>query len=373
MLMRGTTQHNRQQLQDELDKLKARLGVAGALTSATVNIETVRANFTATLRLAAEVLRQPTFPESEFDQMRQANIARIEAQRSDPQSIAVLAMNRFINPYPAGDPRYVPTVDESVDQLKKVTLADAKKFYTEFYGASNAELAVVGDFDAAEVEKLAGELFGSWKSPQPYTVVKHTWTKLTPVNRMLEAPDKANSFFVAISTLNMDQDDPDYPTIFFANQILGGTEKSHLWVRIRETEGLSYGVGSQFDAGAQEKFSRFLGFAIANPQNVPKVEVAFKDELAKAVSRGFAADEIGEEKKAFLQTQLVGRSQDQQLAGLLARQAQLGRTMKREADLEAKVSSLTPEQINAAVKKWIDPAAISYFKSGDFKKAAVTQ
>jgi zinc protease len=373
LLMRGTQQHNRQQLQDELDKLKARVNVNGSLNGANANIETVRANFTATLRLAAEILRQPSFPESEFEQVRQAAIARIESQRSEPQSIATVAMSRFIAPYPAGDPRYVPTVDENIDQLKKVTLADAKKFYTDFYGASNGELAVVGDFDAAEVEKLAGELFGSWKSPQPYAVVKRTWQKLNPVNQMFEAPDKANGYFLAISTLNVDQDDPDYPTMFLANEMIGGNPKSRLWVRIREKDGLSYGVQSVFDAGAQEKFGRFIGAAIANPQNVPKVEAAYKDEIAKVLGPGFAADEIAETKKAFLQEQAVQRSQDQQLARLLGREAELGRTMKREADLEAKISSLTPEQVNAAVKKWIDPSAISYFKSGDFKKAGVTQ
>jgi zinc protease len=373
LLMRGTQQHNRQQLQDEMDKLKARLQVNGTLTGATASIETVRANFTATLRLAAEVLRQPTFPESEFEQVRQAAIARIESQRSEPQPIATVAMNRFIAPYPAGDPRYVPTVDESIDQLKKVTLADAKKFYTDFYGASDGELAVVGDFDATEVEKLAGELFGSWKSPKPYAVVKRSWQKLTPVNQMFEAPDKANAFFLAVTTLNVDQEDPDYPTMFFANQMIGADPKSRLWVRIREKDGLSYGVGSQFDAGAQEKFGRFIGLAIANPQNVPKVEAAFKEELDKVLSQGFTAEEVEGAKKAFLQEQALQRSQDQQLARLLSREAELGRTMKREADLEAKVSALTPDQLNAAVKKWIDPSTISYFKAGDFKKAGVTQ
>jgi zinc protease len=193
------------------------------------------------------------------------------------------------------------------------------------------------------------------------------------VNQTFEAPDKANAYFLAVTTLNVDQEDPDYPTMFFANQMIGADPKSRLWVRIREKDGLSYGVQSVFDAGAQEKFGRFIGAAIANPQNVPKVEAAFKEEIAKVLDQGFTAEEIDGAKSAFLQEQALQRSQDQQLARLLAREAELGRTMKREADLEAKVSSLTPEQLNAAVKKWIDPSTISYFKSGDFKKAGVTQ
>ena len=98
------------------------------------------------------------------------------------------------------------TPDESIDELKKVTLDDAKKFYTDFYGASNAELAVVGDFDAAEVEKLATELFGAWKSPQPYKAVTRTWQKLDPMNQTIETPDKANANFAMISPVAITQE-----------------------------------------------------------------------------------------------------------------------------------------------------------------------
>ena len=45
-----------------------------------------------------------------------------------------------------------------------MTLDEARKFYAQFYGASNAELVIVGQFDPAAKCKLAAELFGQWKS-----------------------------------------------------------------------------------------------------------------------------------------------------------------------------------------------------------------
>ena len=87
--------------------------------------------------------------------------------------------------------------------MRAVTLDDAKKFYADFYGASNGELAVVGDFDAAEITKLASELFGSWKSPRPFTRVGDSYRDVAPVNKSLETPDKANAFFVAGINLNV--------------------------------------------------------------------------------------------------------------------------------------------------------------------------
>ena len=234
LLMRGTAKHTRQQIQDELDKLKAQMGVAGTSTRASVNISTIRASFPDTLRLAAEVLKEPVFPETEFEQLRQAAITGIQNARTEPLSQAINALRRHVSPYPKGDPRYYATFDEEIENYKNLKLADVKKFYADFYGASTAELAVVGDFDPSEIQKLATELFGSWKSPAPFTQVKRNWTKLEPVNRSIETPDKANAVFLSITPLPVDDDDPDYPALFVANTILGSGPESRLFRRIRE-------------------------------------------------------------------------------------------------------------------------------------------
>ena len=369
MLMRGTKKHSRQQIQDELDRLKAQVAVTGGGAS----ISTVRASFLDSLRLAAEILKEPAFPESDFEQIRQADFARIENSRTDPQALATNLINRHLAPYPLGDPRAVMTPDESIAELKKVTLDDAKKFYNDFYGASNAELSVVGDFDAAEVEKLATELFDKWKSPQPYKAVTRTWAKIDPVNQSIETPDKANAYYVMISPVAINQDDPDYPALVLANLLIGGDEKSRLWMRVREKEGLSYGVSSSFQAGAEEKYGSFAAAAIYAPQNREKVEAAFKDEYAKVVRDGFTAEEVETAKKALLTSQTLSRSQDRSLVTNLANQARYGWTMERTERIEKKVASLTVAEVNAAAKKWIDPASFSIVKAGDFKKAGLSQ
>ncbi|HLX42390.1 MAG TPA: pitrilysin family protein [Bryobacteraceae bacterium] len=374
MLMRGTQKHNRQQIQDELDKLKAQMTTGGTtIRGADLSITTVRAGFAGALRLAAEVLREPAFPETEFEQIRTASIGRIEGQKHEPQALTIAAMNRHLNPYPTGDPRAIETIEESIDGLKKLTLADVKKFHADFYGTSNAELAVVGDFDVAEMQKLANELFGSWKSPTPYTMIQRSWRKVDVVNQTIETPDKANAFFATGMTMALSEEDPDFPALLFANTMIGGGTRSRLWLRIREKDGLSYAVQSAFQAGATDKFAQLLAVAICNPQNMTKVESAFKEELAKLAGDGFAADEVDIAKKAFMQEQQVSRAQDSFLVRRLARNAQHGWTMDRDAELERKIAALTPADINAAVKRHVDPAAFSYFKGGDFKKASSAQ
>jgi zinc protease len=372
LLMRGTQQHTRQQLQDELDKLKAQMGVGGSATGASASINTVQASLVPALRLAAEVLREPSFPESDLEQIRQNLLASLESSRSEPASIVSLAMSRHLAPYPAGDPRAVPTLDERIAETKAITLADVKKFYADFYGASNGELAVVGDFDPAEVQKVLTELFGAWKSPATYAQVKRNYQKLETVTQSFETPDKANAVVLAGVTFNMDDDNPDFMAVWIANNVFGSSPNSRLFSRIRGKDGLSYGVSTSYSAGTQETSGQLIFQAISNPQNAPKVVAAFKEELGKALAQGFTTEEVEAAKKTFLQDNMVNMSQDSFVASTLSRYMQFGRSLTRLTDIRAKVASLTAEQVSAAFKKWIDPASFTYLTGGDFKKAGVT-
>jgi zinc protease len=317
-------------------------------------------------------LRQPAFPETEFETLRQASLGRIEGSLKEPGALAPLALRRHLIRYPAGDPRSVTTFEEDIANTKKLTLADVKKFYSDFFGASNAELAIVGDFDPAEVRKAVEQEFGTWKSPAPYQLVLRKRDAVMPVDQMIETPDKANAVFMAGFTMAMNQDDPDYPALMFANRMLGGDLKSRLWLRIREKEGFSYGVGSALVASARSPFAQFMVNATAVPQNILKVEDAFKDEMAKMLKDGFTDMEVADAKKTYLEERMLGRTQDAGLARTLAQNEQFGWTMARDAALDSKVTALTTAQINTAVRKYFDPAAISYFKAGDFKKAGIT-
>jgi zinc protease len=369
MLMRGTTKKTRQQIQDELDRLKARLNVSGSATQATVSIETVRESLPAVLRLAGEVLREPSFPASEFELLKQEELASIEQQKSEPTQVGFTAYNRHLGPYPKGDVRYTRTPDELVADTTATTLEQVTRFYRDFYGASNGQLTVVGDFDDKEIARLAGEIFGTWKSPRPFTRVPTVFTNAAPANESFATPDKANAFFVAGFNLSIRDDHADYPALLLGNYMLGGGFlSSRLASRIRQKDGLSYGVRSGLNVSALDQFGRFTATAIYAPQNVEKLEAAFKEEIARMLKDGFTAEEVTSAKTGYLQSSQVSRAQDNELASRLNSYLFIDRTLRWDADLEAKIKALTPDQIDTAMRRHVDPAKISIFKAGDFKK-----
>ncbi len=369
MLMRGTSKHTRQQLQEELDRLKARMNPIGNATSTRFSIEATRENLPAVMRLLAEVLREPNFPDNEFEQLKQSSLARAEQMRSDPTPLAQLTLRSHLSQYPAGDVRHVSLPDEEIADTKATTLEDVKKFYKDFLGASTAELSLVGDFDAGEMKQLATELFGDWKSSSKYARVPYVYKPAAVITKSIDTPDKANATFAAGVPLKISEKHPDYPALTFANYMFGAGSSSRLFNRIRKTEGLSYGVMSMVTSHPVFEDGSFLAMAIAAPQNVPKVEATFKEELAKALKDGFTEQEIAEAKKGWLQEKSMSRSQDSSLVSILAENEFENRTLAYQQDLENKVSALTGQQIIDAMRRHIDPEKISYFKAGDFKKA----
>jgi zinc protease len=193
------------------------------------------------------------------------------------------------------------------------------------------------------------------------------------VDRKIETPDKQNALFIAGMNAKLSDDDPDYPAVTVANYIFGGSGGSRLFKRIRDKEGLSYGIGSRFNVPQKDNGASFFVFGISNPQNAPKLEASFRDELARTVKDGFTAEEVAAAKKSWLDEQMVNRSQDQELLIALLECERFDRTLKWQETLEARVAALTPEQVSAAFRRYVDPATMSYVKAGDFKRAGVLQ
>jgi zinc protease len=195
------------------------------------------------------------------------------------------------------------------------------------------------------------------------------------VNLKIETPDKQNASFAAALRLPMSDTDPDYPAMLLANYMFGGSITGRVPDRIRNREGLSYGVNSNFQAPppTDGNAARFGGAAISNPKNSPKVEASFRDELAKTLAGGFTADEVAGAKKALRDARTMGRTQDQALLRLIAAREDAERTLAWDEQMDAKLEALTTDQVNAAFRRHVDASTLSIVKAGDFKAADVYQ
>jgi zinc protease len=368
LLMRGTQARTRQQIEDELTRLKATLRINGGASGLSASFETAQANLNDTLRLIAEVLRKPAFPAGDLDELKRGALARLETARTDPQAIAGLALRRSLSPYPAGDFRYVQTLDESVAAINAVSLGDIQSFYKQFYGASYGEAAFVGDFDAAGATKELTVLYGGWKSPSPFERALGIYRPTASDTKVFATPDKANAVFSLAGLIKIRDDDPQYPALEIGNEILGGgLLNSRLATRIRQQDGLSYGVGSQVHADPLDAVGSFSIFAISAPQNTAKVESDTKEEMARVIATGFTAEEITAAKSGLLSQMTLNRSNDMALARDMAAHLYLNRDFTWDANYETAIDAATPDAIHKAMQDFVVPDHFVTVKAGDFK------
>jgi zinc protease len=371
LMTRGTKKLTRQQLQDELDKLEATLSGSGSTGGATFAVQAPKPNLPKALELLRQVLREPSLPEDEFEILRREELAGLEESRTEPQQLAGIAVERKLNPYQKDDVRYVPTVDESIERTKAVTLDQIKKVYADYLGAGAGELTIVGDFDPEPTLSLIRPALSGWRAKMPYArIVTKAAEGVSASAESIETPDKANATFLAGMALAMDDLHPDYPALVMTNQVLGGSSAARLFSRVREHEGLSYGVFSTFRAQMLDPNAQLRVSGICNPNNMAKVKQLIGEEVAKLVSQGVTKEELEEAKRAYLERRNMARTQDASLGSILSGQLYAGRTMQQEADFEAKLKALTPEQVSAAAKKYVAPDKLVIVTAGDFANAS---
>ncbi len=376
LLMRGTKNLNRQQLQDAIQKLNATIsagGRGGSLSAISGSIQTTAENLIPSMKLLAEILQQPAFPEADFEQIRQQDITAIERGKTEPATLAAQALQASISPFPRSDVRHPRTIEEQIEDLKAVTLDDVKAFYKQFYGASHGDIVAVGALKTAEVQQAAADLFGSWKSASPYTKIASKYLPVKTIDVKIETPDKENAQFSAGLRMQMRDTDPDYAAMVLSNYMMGGDITARWPDRIRNREGLSYGASSGFSAASDGGDSALLQASIiSNPKNSPHVESSFRDELKKTLADGFTQKELDAAKAAIRDARILGRSGDAAILSLILTRADQDRTLDWDVQLDAKLAALTLDQVNAAFRKHVTNE-ISIVQAGDFKKAGVYQ
>ncbi len=370
MLMRGTRQRSREALQDSIAQLGAALNVGGSGKQLGGGFQTTRENLPAVLRLMAEVLREPAFDASEFEELRRASLASIEANRSEPGFVANNALQRHLNNYPPEHPNYVQSADEMVAAMNAAEVEAARAFHQRFHGiAPGSRLVLIGDFDVDEVRSLVEETLGDWTAEVPFERFSFQTADVAPLTlEQLQTPDKSNAILRGSIPLAMRDDHPDVPALTIGNYMLGGGFlSSRLSQRIRTDEGISYGVGSGFSAHPIDEYGSIGFYAMFAPENRDRLLAALREELDKVLDQGFTQQELDSARTGWLQSREVSRGNDPELAGQVAQNIYLGRTMLDQAEFEAKVMALTPDDVHQAMRRHLDLERLSLVIAGDFE------
>jgi len=372
LMLRGAGGMDHLQLQDALDKEQASLSASGSTGEATFTLQTKRENLPAVLGILTTILRQADLPEDNLEVIRNERLATIEKVVTDPQYQASYRLRRTLQPYAKDDVRYIPTLEEQGEAYQALTLDEIKKLYGEYLNGAVGELVIVGDFEIETIKPLLEKMVDGWTSKHP---VERIASKLFPLEPtppiVINTPDKANAVYYSGMLLPMNDTHEDYPALVLGNFVYGASSlSSRLGNRVRQQEGLSYGVSSHVLADTTDPVTRFIVAAICNPDNTAKLTAVISEEFDLLLKKGLTEEELADAKLGYLQSREVARTSDGTLVSRLKTTLKTDRTMAFYADYEARVAKLTNEEILEALRKHLVKSKLVTVTAGDFEKKA---
>lgn len=361
LLTQGTRTRSQRQIAEEVAEIGGQLNGGAGADSITLSGSALAEHAGKLLELLADVARNPTFPENEVKLRIQNRKQELEAQRSQPAFLAEEALNRLVFGQ-SGYAHIAPTRD-SLDRMNRQTFA---KFHDTYVVPNNGYLVLLGKLPGREATlRLIRQHFGSWQRKELPAAPK---LDLPASQRALQVVDRPGSVQadIHVGRIAITRADPEFFPLMVGQFILGGGASSRMFMNIREKQGFAY------DAHAELNPRRDTGFLAAvtqvrNEVLQPAMQ-ALLDELTSMVKAKVPEAEL-ERTKNFLNGIYVMRLETQSgLATQLITLKLMGLPNSYLEQYTARVKAVTPEQIQQAAARYMNPQTASMVVVGDASK-----
>ena len=379
LMIEGSTTMTRQQLQDTLVRLHANVTITSGNQFVRVNIQADKNTLVPVMQIVFDLLRHPAFPADAFARVRNAHLAALEASRNDLGTMMNLATRDHANAARGaamGDPAYFESIDEQLDEYRRTTLDDVRRFHDRYCSANHAAVSVAGAVPDGLAE-IVEQGLGDWKKPgaPAYVVYEPRYADMGGVRFDVQADDRTSAMLHMWHGLALNHDDADYQPLLLAVHILGGGSlENRLNTRVRRELGLTYGASASLSADFWGNDGGIAIDATFAPQNREKVIAAIDGELAAFAQAGPTEAELARAKHDLLESFQQSRVSDLGLAGTLELFASLHRDWAWVGARDAALEHVTLAQVNEAWRRLMKDARFMVTTGGDFKSvAAVTR
>ncbi len=363
----GLTAQSAVQIKDRVQALDARISFTTGAGYATVGLDFPAGNATAVLELIHQLLRSPRFADAAFERNQRAMVASLQNLRANPVNIAGNTLGQMYRPrelFPQGDVREVRSFDETEALMRGATVAQLRDHWQRFASASVGELALVGPITLEAVRAPLQRLWGDWGAREPYAPWVNEYIAPAPAGtQVVRVADKANASYTGRIGFAMNESSPDFAALFTATQLMS---RVNLWERVREKEGLSYGVSAALSVpwnGSEASINVAASFA---PVNREKLLASIRGALTEAREKGYGFLEVGAAKSAIVSRRAEFIAQPVNAAGNLAIQMRLERPLDFYASFTNQFQALDAAAVNAALKKYVDVGALREVVAGTF-------
>lgn len=365
-LAKGTTRRTKLEIAEELESRGASFSIAAG-SSDPVGVDVAAAALSRDVEVLLDVLMEallePVFPEEELEKERMRLVGVMREQQDQTSVRAFEAASRRL--YPPGHPFHRRRAEERIAVVESLQHDELRRFYEERYGAATLILVIVGDVDSDRILDALERRLGSWRPGPSVEVPKPPPVAPSPGRETVAMPDKASADVVLVQPGDLDRLDPEYLACVLANSALGQSSlTSRLGVRVRDTEGLTYGIHSGFSA--THLAGPFAVSLTVKPESRDAAVAATLEEIRRFVRDGMTGKELIDEQSAHVGRYKVDLGSNGGIAHAIDAAVYYGLGISYLDEFPSLVAAVTKEEADAAFAKRVDPDCFTIVSAGAF-------
>lgn len=346
LLRKGTKTRSADQISAELDFIGGLLGAGASYDYTNGTAEFIKKDIGKGLELLGDVLLNPTFPQDEISKMLKQRIDGIKSSKDQAQGV----IGTYYNAYLYGSHPYGRPTGGDEKSLAAITRSDVEKFYQAYYSPSSTVMAVAGDFDSAEMERMITDKFGAWSAKAAPAVQLAEPQMVTGKKLLLiDKPDSTQTFY-QIGNVGINRTNPDRVYVEVVNTLFGGRFTSMLNSELRINSGLTYGARSGFDE--RKVRGPFTISTYTRNQTTEKALDMTLDILKRLHEKGITEEEL-KSAKNYIKGQFPPDIETtDQLAALIAELEFYGLDENEINNYYAKIDSMTLVEARRVIKQY---------------------
>ena len=352
MLDAGTATRDAIELAEALEHLGAQLSTGAGWDASSIGLHVASARLEPALELMAEVALRPSFPAEELERKRVERLTDLLLARDVPAAVAGIALTGEL--YPETH-RYRTRAGGTAATIERLEREDLERFYREHYVPGNAALVVVGDVGEEELRPLLEAAFADWRGAGPPGRALPEAPQVERTRIVLVDRPASEQSEVRIARVGPPRSTEDYVRIVVLNTLLGGSFTSRLNQNLREAHGYAYGAGSAFDLRLGP--GPVLASAPVHTAVTDSAVVEFLRELRRVREETPGAEEV-EKAKRYVALSFPSRFETtREVAARLAELVVYDLPEDFYDTFVERVSAVTPEEVQATARSYLDPDA----------------
>lgn len=361
LLSKGTTKNDKFEFSEKLEKLGVSLGINASKFTINISFKCLKKDVNEVMALLAEELRYPLFDAKEFELLKTQNINSLKQGLTNPGIQGSIALSQEM--YPKGHPNYQIAIEASIKNIEAATLDDLKAFHKTYFGPAGFHLVAVGDVDTKQLYPSISRVFNGWKGG---VINKPTFkepSKTNGLTKVITIPQKPSANLCIGQYTGIERNDSDFMPFYLGTNILGGGLFGRLMQTVRDRDGLTYDIYANH-SGHTNVGGYWNLQATFNPSLFQKGLNATMTELKQWVEHGVSKEELARVKTNFIGRFKVGMATTSGLSRTILSFVERGLEPSYIDQYSEDIESVTLDQVNNTIKKYIDLDKMIIIKSG---------